>query len=212
MNLLNSHSDIHCNSDSKTVDVKKNGKEWTYEAGFGSSSKVNGFLLKIKNDLYKDIGNEDGVKIIYLKRENFLHVLLSKKMAKLFGCYEKESLGISLHNAREARESAASINIEAKEAEAFFLTWSGKHRAAKEHVEKNKLKYLEVEYRDLCNNTCEAMSHIYDFLGVNGVKPSFAEGRGAEKLDPRDASSSILNYDQLREHFAGSIYAKFFEE
>ena len=55
MSLLNSHSDIHCNSDSKTVDVKKNGKEWTYEVGFNSNSKVNGFLLKIKNDLYKYI-------------------------------------------------------------------------------------------------------------------------------------------------------------
>ena len=212
MSLLNSHSDIHCNSDSKTVDVKKNGKEWTYEVGFNSNSKVNGFLLKIKNDLYKDISSEDNVKIIYLKRENFLHVLLSKKMAKLFGCYEKESLGISLHNAREARESAASINIEEKEAEAFFHTWSRKHRAVKEYVEKNKLKYLEVKYRDLCSNTCEEMKHIYDFLEVNSLKPSFAEGRGAEKLDPRDVRSSILNYDQLKEYFKTTAYAKFFEE
>ena len=56
------------------------------------------------------------------------------------------------------------------------------------------------------------MKHIYDFLEVNSIKPSFAEGRGAEKLDPRDVRSSILNYDQLKEYFKTTAYAKFFEE
>jgi hypothetical protein len=201
MNLLNSHPDIHCNSDSQTVDVKKNGKEWTYEAGFDSDAKVKGFLLKIKTDLYKQLMPNDNIKIIYLKRENFLHILLSKKMAKLFGCYEKESLGVFLDNARIVRENADPINIGKEEAERFFDTWDKKHKAVKNYMDISNLEYLEVKYYDLCGNIYETMKKIYKFLEVENVKPSFAMGRGSEKLDLRNTSYAISNYCELREYF-----------
>jgi len=218
MNLLNSHPDIHCNSDSQTVDVKNNGKEWTYEVGFNSDAKVKGFLLKIKNDLYKQLVPSDNIKIIYLKRENFLHILLSKKMAALFGCYEKKSAGISLDSARELRSATAPIAVEVGEAEAFFFRWTQKHKNVKKHMDNMGLEYIEVMYQDLCGNAGGTMKEIYRFLNVDNIGPSFVYGRGHEKLDVRNSCDAISNYYELKKYFikdkilTGSRWFKFFED
>jgi len=210
MSLLNSHADIHCNSDSQTVDVKNNGKQWTYDVGFCNDAKINGFLLKIKTDMYKDVTTDDGIRIIYLKRDNLLHVLLSKKMAKLFGCYEKEESGVSLKNATKFRKHAAPINIDSDEAESFFQHWSDKHNDVVVHLSANNINYIEVSYYDLCNETELVVERIYGFLGAEGIGPLFAAGRGAEKLDPRRVSDAILNYYELKEFFSDTKWRSFF--
>jgi LPS sulfotransferase NodH len=218
MNLLNSHPDIHCNSDSQTIDIQKNGKQWAYDAGFKSDSKVRGFLLKIKTNLHKEITANENIKIIYLKRENFLHILLSKKMAKLFGCYEKVDVGISLKNARISRKKAQSIVIDAEEAKKFFIFWKKRHKDVKDYIDTAGLEYMEIKYCDLCNDTDKAMKKIYNFLSIDSAPLHFTPGRGSEKLDPRPSGMAINNYYDLKEYFikdnilTESIWYKFFED
>ena len=218
MSLLNSHPDIHCNSDSQTIDIQKNGKQWAYNVGFESDSKVKGFLLKIKTNLHNKITSDENIKIIYLKRENFLHVFLSKKMAKLFGCYEKKDAGVSLKNARISRGKARPIAIDAEEAKRFFSLWEKRHKEVERHMDAGGLEHIEVKYRDLCSGTGLVMRRISEFLDIDNIEFGFVSGRGAEKLDPRSPFDAISNYDELKRYFkkdnmlTGSRWIEFFED
>ena len=216
MSLLNSHPDVHCSSDSQTIDIQNNGKQWAYDVGFKSDSKVKGFLLKLKTNLHSKVTSDENIKIIYLKRENFLHILLSKKMAKLFGCYEKKDAGVSLKDASTFRRKAQPIVIQKEEAEGFFAIWNKRHKEAKDYMDTAGLEYIEVKYCDLCSDTEKVMKKIYRFLNVDNVKPHLVSGRGSEKLDPRKPFDAISNYYELKKYFikdnilTGSKWFKFF--
>jgi LPS sulfotransferase NodH len=168
--------------------------------------------------LYKEIGSDERIKVIYLKRENFLHILLSKKMAKLFGCYEKKDAGVSFKNARISREKAQSIAIEEEEAKKFFTFWDKKHKEVKGYMDTEGLEYVEVKYCDLCSDTGKAMKKIYRFLNIDNIEPHFVSGRGSEKLDSRKPFDAISNYYKLKRYFIkdniliGSRWFKFFED
>jgi len=222
MNLLNSHPDIHCNSDSQTSDVLFNGEDWAYKCGFKTDEecKATGFLLKIKTNLHKTISKRDGLKIIYLVRRNKLDILLSKKMARLYGCYEKDSNGITLDNAAKARSETDPINISMIEFENFDNKWTGKHKEVRRSL--NGTDYITVFYNSLAGDASNLtdyreerqieLNRIGKFLGVSEFTAKLSEGRGFEKLDRRPIDEAIENYYELKSHYKVGSRKKYFRK
>jgi len=213
MNLLNSHPNVNCNSDSQTYDINKNGEEWAYDSGFEfDSSKniiANGFLLKIKTGLHETISLRSGLKIIYLVRRNKLEILLSKKMAKRYGCYEKKADGIYLSNASEARSLTEPIHISIDDLNNFEDEWATKHKEVRRSLIGTDS--IKIFYNELCNNKQNETGRIFDFLGLPSVSVEFQSGRGETKLDKRLVEDSISNYLELKNHFTEAPIRRYFK-
>ena len=130
MNLLNSHSAIHCNSDLMTADIESHGEDWAWRQGLrlpeGVEAERVGFLLKIKQNLHAGLRQQQGLKILFLQRRNRLATLLSKHVGSQLGLYEDPKKGISLDEARARRAAMPPQRIPFKEAKRFFEEWASR--------------------------------------------------------------------------------------
>jgi len=224
MNLLNSHPAIHCNSDILTRDVQEHGEEWTYQQGFrlppkyptrsplppGKEPKWIGFQIKMKQDLHRTIRKRKWLKIVFLQRRNRLASLLSRNVTHRLGSYEDPERGISLEEAPLRRAEMPPLRIGIHEAQAFFEEWSAKTCEVLHCLEETD--WMQVFYKDLCQNAEETMRLVYEHLGVPFHPVSHTPGWGAVKLDPRSLSQAIENYGELKSHFMGTPWQGFFVE
>ena len=77
---------------------------------------------------------------------------------------------------------------------------------------KNETDWMQVFYKDLCQNAEETMRLVYEHLCVPFHPVSYTPGWGAVKLDPRSLSQAIENYGELKSHFMGTPWQEFFVE
>ena len=209
MNLLNSHPDICCNSDSQTADILSHGDSWAFEQGFlGCNGKACGFLLKTKTKVHERIRPEQKLKVIFLTRDNKLEVFLSKEMAGKYGCYEKN--GVALSDAAKVRLDTKPIFIDKSKLHKFFKDWESDELSALQFIEK--LDNIKVSYEDLVLDKQAVTRDIFNFLNLNEYRVSSTSGRGSEKLDRRTLVDSILNYQELKKYFSKTSYYRYFKE
>ncbi len=222
MNLLNSHPDIHCNSDILTKDVQEHCEEWTYQQGFrfppkypsrspvplGKTPKWIGFQIKMKQNLHRTIRKRKGLKIVLLRRRNRLATLLSRNVSHRLGGYADPEKGISLDDAPIRRAEMPSLRIGIHETQSFFEEWSAKTDEVLHYLEGTD--WMRVFYEDLCQDAEESMRPVYRHLGAPFHPVSHTEGWGAVKLDSRPLSQAIENYGELRTYFMDTPWRDFF--
>lgn len=203
--LLNSHKDIHCNSDFSSGDIDKNGIDWAYTEGFKTDKTVKlvGFLAKLRQNLHFDISKYPGVKILFLLRRNRLATLLSKKISSELGCYEET--GLSLTEAKQRRSDLPSVKIDIEEVEQFINSWKEKEAEVFLSLEDHPA-CRTIYYEELSNNMY--IHSIYEWLGVSWNDSKLLnpkQGRGFEKLDPRPIEEAIENYKELVKYFGDKL-------
>jgi hypothetical protein len=222
LSLLNSHSQILCNSDLSTAEIKANGEDWAYAQGFrvpplfpdrvyfpaGKQPDTVGFLLKTKTGLQKTIRNRIGLKIIYLERTNYLAVLLSRKISESLGCYDTPHLNVPLKHARSRRSDFPPVSIDSDDAAKFFADCERESGDVREDLAGTD--HIAVTYDELTRDTAQTMQRVFEFLGVPPTIARFTDGWGAEKLDGRPMSAAIANYQSLQKDFVATRWAKFF--
>ena len=196
--LLNSHKDIHCNSDFSTGDVDNKGIDWAYEEGFKTDNtdiKTIGFLAKLKQNLHYDIARYTDVKVIFLLRRNRIATLLSKMIVSSLGCYDET--GLSLTEAIRKRSELSPVRISIKDVEEFITIWENKEAEVLLFLEDHS-DWSTIYYEDL------SAEIVYDRLGVSQDNSKIVkqkQDRGSEKLDPRPIEEAVENYQELVEYF-----------
>lgn len=137
------------------------------------------------------------IKVIHIKRKNFLKAYLSKKRAMVSKEWVRQQT-----NGTASHEPIVLSYEECLDEFTKTQDWERKHDAFFEKHEK-----LEVFYEDLARDYVREMKGIQEFLGVEykAVEPRTA------KQSSRPLSASIANYLELKQKFEGSPWQTFFE-
>jgi len=222
MSFLLSNPHVYCHSDFNTSSVEWNGLRWLCKVGFSKQPEAGeddyravGFLLKTKTRLYEKVLKEKAPKVIYLTRENKLRMCLSKKLAKVYGCYDDPAKNISINQAISLRKDSFPIILEEQELLKFFIAERQADNKTMKFLKKENIDFIHIKYEDLLvrKNRQLIAKQAFEHLGVPNTSWGLADGRGRRRLDTRSIRKSIANYDQLKDFFSYTpLYAKFFEE
>ena len=140
---------------------------------------------------------DGGFKVLHLRRRNILAAHLSLQRAFRTNVWE---------NRGGAPEDDQPIELDYGLClEAFELTRE-RERAADAYFAESAV--LQLTYEDLAADRDSHMRRVFEFLGLpyEQVEPAIHRQRSLP------LSAAIANFDDLRERFAGSEWAVFFEE
>jgi LPS sulfotransferase NodH len=138
------------------------------------------------------VSNED-IRVIHLRRENLLDVIVSKKLAEqsgkfVGGDYAVQQAEISPGFCRRRIEFIKAQEDMCREA------FSGP-------------RYLEMTYEELNTDASTALKRLQDFLDVG----AFRAQSHHKKQNKAARSQAITNYDELKAHFSGTPFARYFD-
>ena len=141
--------------------------------------------------------NQEDIRIIHLKRNNTLRVLLSLKKAFITNRWNDTS---------GTEEDNLAIPVDYEECLKHFA-WAQEVKAQYDDFFKGHHK-IDVFYENIANNFEGKMKHIQEFLGVKYevVRPS------TYKQSRQPLSKSISNYFELKEKFKDTPWKEFFED
>lgn len=150
-----------------------------------------------RQPVWNFLRDQKEIKVIHLKRNNTLKVLLSEKKA-----FETDRWT----NTTGEPEQRLSINIKYEECLQFFSRAHWEKESFDEFFDGNQK--LDVVYEDLADNLVYEIKRVQEFLGV-----------GCEPVQPRTykqsnqpLSEAIANYFELKKEFNGSPWESFFED
>jgi Uncharacterized protein conserved in bacteria len=141
--------------------------------------------------------NQKDLKIIHLKRNNSLRVLLSLKKAFMTNRWT-DTFGV--------KEDDRVISLDCEECLRHF-TWAYEVKKQYDIAFKDHQK-IDIFYEKLSNHYESKIKYIQEFLGVKYeiLKPStFRQAN-------QPLSKSIRNYFELKEKFKGTPWEEFFED
>lgn len=150
-----------------------------------------------RKSIWTFLRNQKDLKVIHLKRNNTLRLILSLKKAHQTNKWTnttgvgEENLAISLDY-----EECLKAFTEAPEIKRQFdIYFEGHHK-------------IDVFYRDLSSNYESEMRRIQEFLGVDYevVKPT------TYRQSNLPLSEAISNYLELKRRFRGTPWEEFFED
>ena len=211
VNLLNSHPDIYCDGEifneasngiikfpKLYLDSRQRITRIARKKVYGFKVKYTQLVLhqKFKKDFIKDL-YDNGWKIIYLKRNNYLKATISTILAEKRGFYQQK--GTKVINLEKV-----NINVED-----LYEKTKGREKAAE--LEKNWLigiNYHFVDYeKDLLssNSHQKTLDEIFQFLNI----PSVPIHTTYRKLSTGELSRDIKNFDEVMEYFKSTEYAHF---
>lgn len=130
------------------------------------------------------------LKVIHLKRRNLLRVFVSMKVA-----LSTEQWHLPLESSTVNR----SVLIDPEECSNYLFYLKNKMNSRIGAHEELEIWYEELD---------QSLQFILEYLGMTNVKlMSYLR-----KQNPQPLADMIGNYNELRVHFRGSEYEKFFEE
>ena len=154
-----------------------------------------------KSDLWQHLVNIKNLHIIHLKRRNILRTLISRKIAgnqKIWSVKKASDFLIpSLGNA---------IEFNARELEKGFITTREWEKKGDDLFRNHPL--LNVFYEDLVKEPEELFKKITRFLGVCYIPPS----TDLQKQNSEKTTELLINFDELKSHFANTEWQQFFDE
>lgn len=193
----------------KWLNKKKNEKPWE----FLNREIFNRHFLKIKavgfklfyhharNDKQKKvwdfIRNSEDIRIIHLRRENYLRRFISYKRAKDSGRWVK---------LKKDEIDDYSTELTFEECFNFF-----EHTDAEEkNIEKffSGKNVLTITYKNLVSDTKKEIDSVFGYLGLPSEK---VESETYKQIE-RPLSESITNYYKLKDKFSKSKWQIFFDE
>lgn len=136
---------------------------------------------------------DTSIKIIHLRRENLLDVVLSNTLASASGKFVGEKYDI------------APVTIPPRVCRRQFMAIEAHEKQIREAFAGQR--YLELTYEELTNKPEETLANIETFLGIEKL-----EARShIEKQNRAPKTETVANYDELHWFFRRSDYRRFFD-
>jgi hypothetical protein len=238
---LESHPAIVCqtevfNSDNRqlpyplttpTADVLR---DWVYRAFPGTVACV-GFALQVYHpwglqafpgirenpvwaDVWTQLSHMTALRVIHMRRENSLRRHLSHVMARrsrVWHAWDSERVGLVSHLVPPSEQAAVAaspdpVALDPHRLALDFEETERLHAAVSYRFRRHDV--CAISYESLCANFASTCRTVQQFLQVPAVPLTAA----VSKLERRPLSQSIVNYGELKRHFAGGRWAHFFDE
>ena len=149
--------------------------------------------------IWNCLKNIEHLRVIHLKRRNYLRSILSLKIAFATDvwAHKHRKNNIPLQNKRVFLDEGELLKEfkHTKDQEIQFAK-----RVSSSHV-------IELYYEDLVNNLESEFNRIIDFLDLDKFRPKTI----LKKQNPESISDLIINYKDLKEKFKNTEWSKFFE-
>ena len=172
---------------------------------YGKTIQAVGFKIFYHHPVYDHDGKVwkylqdcEGLRVIHLRRANLLRALVSMKIA------EKTDVWKVVEMQDEPVDKR--IELDLQECLESFCQTRQWERDAHHKLPGNPL--LELTYEDLTADFQGQMQCVQEFLGVEPIDMHPL----SVKQNPEKLCDLIVNYDDLKKHFAGSEWETFFEE
>jgi LPS sulfotransferase NodH len=149
------------------------------------------------DQLWHYLENHPEIHIIHIKRKNMLHTHLSRARA------EQTDIWVNTSGQKE-KQQALSLNYEAC-LQDFQQTRDWENWADR-FFQNHPL--IQVYYEDLASDFHEQAGRLQHFLNLKSMP---LQPR-THKQSTQPLSSAIQNYAELKQRFAGSEWASFFED
>lgn len=178
-------------------------KEEVFESPFSTGKKATGF--KLFGDYVKCPGTEklfarlwnevEGLRVVHIVRPNHLDSLISLRMARATGKWERR---------RGEEQPHRTVTIPAEDAQMYFERMRETDRWMGSYFKGDR--YYKIEYDTLAATFATELYKVYKFLGADEYIPS----KFMEKQIERPRHEVVDNYSDLLRHFSGTPYASFF--
>ena len=208
---LNSHRQVYTRGE---IFWNLNGRDWRQmldrefakEPAYIKARGFKIFYYHPQDDpecgLWEHLESMQDLHVIHLRRENLLRVLTSRKIAGASDIW-------ATHQATTGQDGEPidkRVRFSVEELEAAFLETRQWEAAARQQFAANP--FLEICYEDMVANRQKIVNEVAGFLDVE----SFAAETTLKKQNPEPLSDLIINYDELKAHFANSLWSSFFGE
>jgi hypothetical protein len=165
-------------------------------------------------DIWTRLSNMKNLRVIHLRRENALRRHLSHVMARrsqVWHAWDPDRVGSVSHlmppTANAAVEASRDpVALDRTRLELDFAETERLHGQVSRRFPRHAV--CAVSYESLCRDFAGTCRTVQQFLDLPAVPLTAAVG----KLERRSLSQAIVNYWDLKRHFAGSRWAAFFEE
>ncbi|MGX9575404.1 sulfotransferase [Mesorhizobium sp. f-mel] len=160
--------------------------------------KINEPQFNERPGFFAELARWPGLKVILLVRKNTLESLRSLTQAR----QTRQWLKVSSDN-----DAAPSVKLAIACCEAYFEAADEFHNRVAHSFASTDLHV--VEYESLLGKPSACLAKIWDFLGV----PAFGLSGNPilKRQEARPLDQTIENFEELRRHFAGGPYARFFD-
>lgn len=150
-----------------------------------------------REPIWTYLRDHEEIKVIHIKRQNILKSYLSKKRAMMTQDWVRQN-----PTTKSPNQPILLSYEECVEDFTHTRAWEQQYDAIFQNHEK-----IDVFYEQLSHDYVSEMRRIQDFLDVSykPVEPKTV------KQSNRPLSSSIANYVELKERFAGTPWQEFFE-
>jgi LPS sulfotransferase NodH len=149
--------------------------------------------------LRDEIVNDRDFRIIHLRRENLLRRYLSHYIAN-----HVTQVTWAIHG--QTIPEIQPVVLDPHECQEDFETVLGREKQFAELFAHHP--GFRISYEEMITPSSEKLQCLLDFMGV----PRRELTTTTQKLGCNDLRRVIANFDELRSHFAGSPFAKFFED
>jgi len=145
-------------------------------------------------DLFDYLKSEKDIRIIHLRRENLLDVVLSMELAKRTGKFVGDHYNIG------------PVEIDPKYCHRQFEVIKASEELCRSAFQGPRC--IEITYQQLSSDTSAALKKLQDFLNVGPINAT-----SHYKKQNKDAPGvAISNYEELKAHFDGTPFERYFEE
>ena len=219
ISYLNSHPSVYAHGElfgnttpSGLVEFRWNKpEEYLYKYGYRNySSRIKAVGFKIfyyhpvkgePKKIWDILKNIDGLKVIHLKRRNILSTHVSKEIAG------KTDKWTTTGNTVPVNERTICLSPEDC-LKAFEETRQWENHFNDFFNNNNGGRNYDVYYEDLITNTDDELKKILHFLNQD----EYELKTSLKKQNPEPLNKLISNYDELKNHFQGTQWSRFFED
>ena len=156
------------------------------------------------NNLLHYVLTDPAIRVIHLRRNNQLRVLLSTKIAKRTG----ERTETSIARAEAQMKGVSQVELTYEECLKHFTIVSEYIIKYDDVLKEQGRRVLDVEYEAVVADPHSEFGRIQTFLGL---EPQ-ALSAPLVKQNNRSMAGLIKNYGELKRCFAGSPWAVYFDE
>lgn len=150
--------------------------------------------------LWRDLVADEALRVIHLKRRNVLRSLISRKIAE-----QRDAWSANAEKTGETPRRKAVSFTTSELQEGFSQTRAWEHMGDRDFRHHH---ILSLAYEDMAAQPAAAHDRVQRFLGL----PPARLVTDMKKQNPEPLRQLIVNYDELKQAFAGSRWSLFFDE
>ncbi|MFT0173872.1 sulfotransferase [Paraburkholderia mimosarum] len=163
--------------------------------------KINQPQFLERTGFFDQLAQWPRLKAMLVVRRNTLESLRSLVQARQSGEWLKYG---SDNGSAPPPQVALTIEL----CEAYFKAADDFHRQVVDSFAPENL--LSIEYENLLHDPAECMEAVQTFLGIS-VHPC-SPRTALQRQEVRPLEQTVLNFDELKGHFSGGQYERFFEK